>query len=600
MHPLTQLLGWRLLCAAILGLVLAGCGTKAPRQEAIASGAYPATRSQIARLIREEMEKNGVVGLSIALVDDQTVAWAEGFGYADETRHIPASPQTVYRAGSIAKLFTTLGILRLEEQGKVDIDQPLAAALPQFSVKSRFSATDPITPRNIMTHHSGLPCDLSKGMWSKMELTEVTQRLKEEYLAYPPDYVFAYSNLGYTLLGHMVQEVSGQDFVTHMDESVLRPMGMYHSSFALKPHMAPYLAKGYYNGREGRLLPMRDLPAAALYSNVLDLGRFMKTVFAGGRTGRRHVLGAASLEEMWTPQNTDVSLDFDFRIGLGWFLEGRDEGAVGPVALHGGTTLLFNSQLIILPRHKLGVAVLSNTSQTRYPVAKIAETTLKLALQEKTGITPPALSSTTEPIPPGTGTTGAPAGGQYATDLGLIEITPKVGQLCACNIGTNLDVAPLPNGWFQTKKPLLTSLPPGYEALDGMEFTQQDVDGQQVLVIRGKEKELLLGARVPQRPIPRVWKRRIGSYQVINEDPRFPVDDMRLETRDGLLYLRYRMPLLSHRVIAVPLAPISDTEAITVGLGRTRGETIRIIQSAGDERLVYSGYQARRIEIAEE
>jgi len=600
MHTLTRLLGRTLFSTAMVGLVLAGCATTVSRQGAIASGKYPATRAQISRLIREEMEKNGVVGLSIALVDDQTVAWAEGFGYADETRHIPASPQTVYRAGSIAKLFTTLAILRLEEQGKVDIDQGLGAFLPQFSVKSRFSAADPVTPRNIMTHHSGLPCDLSKGMWSGMELTEVTQRLKEEYLAYPPDYVFAYSNLGYTLLGHMVQEVSSRDFVTHMDESVLRPMGMYHSSFALKPHMAPYLAKGYHNGREGRLLPMRDLPAVALYSNVLDLGRFVKTVFAGGQAGRHQVLSTASLEEMWTPQNTDVSLDFDFRIGLGWFLEGRNEGAVGPVALHGGTTLLFNSQLIILPRHKLGVAVLSNTSQTRYPVAKIADTALKLALKEKTGITPPALASTPEPMPPGTGTTRTPAGGQYATDLGLIEITTKVGQICACNIGANLDVAPLPNGWFQTKKPLLTSLPPGYEALDGMEFTQKDVDGQRVLVMRGKDKEFLLGARVPPRPIPRAWQRRIGRYRVINEDPHFPVEEMRLETRDGLLYLHYRMPLLSHRGIAVPLAAISDTEAITVGLGRTRGETVRIIQSAGDERLVYSGYHARRIAIADE
>ena len=112
--------------------------------------------------------------------------------------------------------------------------------------------------------------------------------------------------------------------------------------------------------------------------------------------------------------------------------------------------------------------------------------------------------------------------------------------------------------------------------------------------MRGKSKEYLLGARVPERPIPTAWRRRIGSYQVINEDPYFPVEDVRLEDRDGLLYLRYRMSKLSHREIAVPITAVSDHEAITVGLGRTRGETVRIVQVDGEERLRYSGYEARR------
>lgn len=118
--------------------------------------------------------------------------------------------------------------------------------------------------------------------------------------------------------------------------------------------------------------------------------------------------------------------------------------------------------------------------------------------------------------------------------------------------------------------------------------------------MRSKDKEYLLGAKVPERPIPPAWQRRVSSYEVVNEEPHFPVEDVRLEDRDGLLYLRYRMPKLSHREIAVPITAVSDWEAITVGLGRTRGETVRIVQVNGEERLRYSGYEARREDVTGE
>ncbi len=579
----------------VLGFtLLVGCATPPADRHSIVTRGYEATRTRVAEMIPDEMAKQGVVGLSIALVDDHTVVWADGFGYADEAVQQPATPQTVYRVGSIAKLLTSLAIMRLEEEGKLDIDQALTAYLPQFSVRSRFSDIDPITPRNVMTHHSGLPCDLNKGMWTDMELTEVLDKMRNEYVAYPPGYVFAYSNVGYSLLGQTIHQVTGRDFVDYMDEEVLHTLGMNHSSFVLKPHIAPYLSRGYRDGREEQLLPMRDLPAVSLYSNVLDLSRFLMMVFAGGYAGHHEVVMRASLDEMLEPQNADVPLDFDFRVGLGWFLEGRNNGAVGPVALHGGTTLLFNSQIIILPRHKLGVVVLSNSAHTRHMVARIAEGTLKLALEEKTGLTPPTLVATRAPPDINGSVLNAGLEGQYATGLGLIEIAPRVGQLCACNIGKTLNVAPLPDGWFQTQVSSEEALPPGYEKLAQLQFTTKRVEDKDVLVMRGRDKEYLLGAKVPDRPIPSAWLRRIGSYQVTNEDPHFPVEGLRLENRNGVLHLRYRMPMLSHRAIALPIMAISDREAITLGLGRTRGETVRIVDVDGEERLVYSGYQARR------
>ena len=184
-------------CAWLLGALtlLTGCTGTPSKPHTLATERYETTRTRMAAMIPEQMEAYGVTGLSIALVEDQNIVWAAGFGYADEAQDIPATPQTVYRAGSIAKLLTSLAVMRLEEQGKLDIDQAMLAYLPRFAVKSRFSAIDPITPRNVMSHHAGLPCDLSKGMWTDAKLTEVLDGLRDEYLAYPPDYVFAYSNV---------------------------------------------------------------------------------------------------------------------------------------------------------------------------------------------------------------------------------------------------------------------------------------------------------------------------------------------------------------------------------------------------------------------
>ncbi len=179
------------------------------------------------------MAKNKVTGLSVALVDDKGLIWAQGFGYADKENNIPATPQTVYRVASISKIFTATAIMQLAEQGRINVDEPLTTYLPEFSIKTRFPGGGRITPRNLMTHHSGLPANFYKGIFSSNpeHFTKVIKEIKDEYLAYPPDYVYSYSNLGVTLLGGVIERVSGKDYASYMDESILGPIGMDNSSF---------------------------------------------------------------------------------------------------------------------------------------------------------------------------------------------------------------------------------------------------------------------------------------------------------------------------------------------------------------------------------
>ena len=130
-----------------------------------------------------------------------------------QNNSVPHLPRPRYRAGSLAKPITALLVLAQQAEGALDIDQPLSADLPGFRLKPRFDqAARPITPRQLLSHHAGLPSDLNKGLWSEQPFTTVRKQLRDEYAAFPPNLLFGYSNLGYSLLGDLVQTLTETPF----------------------------------------------------------------------------------------------------------------------------------------------------------------------------------------------------------------------------------------------------------------------------------------------------------------------------------------------------------------------------------------------------
>lgn len=195
---------WTLLAAVA---VISGCATAPTPPSDIHRDGEAAAKAYLTKLIAYEMRKSSTPGVSIAVVDDQRVVWAQGFGYADIQHKVPADAQTIYRVGSISKLFTDTAAMQLAEQGKLDIDRSVQAYLPGFTLKERAGDAAAITPRLLMTHHSGLPLDRSKGFIGTDSATfaSVVDDIREEYADYPPGEIFSYSNVGITLLGVMFQ-----------------------------------------------------------------------------------------------------------------------------------------------------------------------------------------------------------------------------------------------------------------------------------------------------------------------------------------------------------------------------------------------------------
>src|SRR5438105_14263054 len=163
MKATTRMPGWvaRLCAVVVVGSSL----REVPAQESIAPPEkYAACVRALDQFITHEMANKQLPGLSIALVDDQTIIWAKGYGYADAANKVPATAETVYRVGSVSKLFTDIGIMQLVERGGLDPDAPVTKYLPEF--KPSNPSGKPITLRQLMSHRAGLCASRPSGTTS--------------------------------------------------------------------------------------------------------------------------------------------------------------------------------------------------------------------------------------------------------------------------------------------------------------------------------------------------------------------------------------------------------------------------------------------------
>ena len=581
----------RLASFLVAIILLAGCATPPPVQSGNVLGDYNHTRKYLSWLIEREMAQNEITGISIALVDDQDVIWQQGFGYADLENKIMATPDTVYRAGSIAKVFTAAAAMQLAEQGKLDIDKPLAAALPEFSIRTRFPNADPVTPRNIMCHHSGLPSNFLQGLFVRDPdpFESVVANIHDEYQAFPPNYVFSYSNLGMALLGAAIQKVSGEPFDSYMNHRFFQPLGMTQSSFVPRP-----IAKAYDRNKEIEVFSLRDMPAANLLSTVVDLSQFLKMQFGDGMTDGHQVLSPASAREMVRIQNKNFPMTFGQYVGLGWMMSGIDVPGGGTVASHGGSLPDSHSMMAILPEHKLGVVVLSNSSSSHVAVSKIATEALRLMLEAKTGIRQ-------DPTPPVRAAERAPTAdelrqfdGNFDTMVGLASISTKDGHIDVEAAGHQFRLVPHEDGLLTIKYRLFGMMAVRVGAFEDIHLSMANVDGRQIIVGRIGAESLIFGEKLKPTTIPeRFWK-NLGNYEIIGKVDGPTPDKLLLKEDNGLLVGEAHFPEVPDLLLRIAFQAVSDNEVVTAGLGTGRGDTLRLIGAGDDAMLGFSGMKLRK------
>ena len=560
-----------------------------------APDAYAPVTKRLTATIKREMAVNKVKGLSIALVDDQRVVWSRGFGYADEAAKVLATVDTVYRAGSISKVLTSMRAMQLREAGRLDIDADVRRVLPDFSVHSRFG-DKPITARMLMTHHSGLPTDVVAGMWTENPdtLAQFVPKIARESLASAPATEFRYSNVAYSLLGRMIETLDSKEFARSMQDGLLGPLGMNDSSYVMNARLWPRYAKGYQGDHEADRPTLRDQPTGALFTTVTDMGRFLSAVFAQGRG----VVSPGTLREMSRVQFPGLPLDFGHEMGLGWMLSGVRLKGGQPLVWHGGAALPFQAFCAMLPGEKLGVVILSNTQEASHFLSTLGIEALDLALEAKTGIKPTPVPPPATPLPVAVKEDGlARVVGAYATFSSLLgNVWQDAQGLRMWLWDRTVELEPV-----KGEEGRLTFLP-RKEALFGLatqvmpdlslEFTQ--AAGRDVLVLRGHAMPYPFEKMTP-RPIPQAWKDRLGVYVTDQQGRGISYRSLELLELNGLLVAKIGvsngMPDSPAAQSLFPLVPVSDDEAVIGGIGTGSGGVVR----AEHGGLYHSGYDFRRV-----
>ena len=346
--------------------------------------------------VEQHISHRNVPGLSIAVVYDQEIVWAEGYGYSDLETKTPATPATVYRIGSVTKLFTSTAILQLRDQGKLKLDDPISLYLSWFAVPNPFPDTPEITIRHLLTHTSGLPREAAFPYWTDHVFPtrkELAEGVQGQDALNPPETAYHYSNLGMSLLGEIVTAVSGQPWADYVQEKILQPLGMSSSSTAPGEELRRRLSTAYMlqatDGTRGAMEFYETgaiAPAGSIVSTVEDLGRFASLQFRGGPAGGEQILKGSTLREMQRVQWVYDS--FTGGRGLGFQVSHRDGKNF---VSHGGSIGANVSNLLTVPSEKIAVIVAINADDG---------SPATVARQAYQSIAPAILKATKKPAAP--------------------------------------------------------------------------------------------------------------------------------------------------------------------------------------------------------
>ena len=434
-------------------------------------------------LLPAALQRSGVAGAAVTVVHDGQVLTARGYGYADtgsdggEPRPVDAD-RTLFRVGSISKVFVATAVLQQVEQGRIDLDADVQRYL-DFPLPRTFDG--PITMRHLLTHTAGFE-ERIKGV---LTFGASPPDLRDTVAVDPPEQVFepgtvpSYSNYGYALAGYVVERVSGMPFTSYVDRNVVAPAGMTSSSFAqpLPLHLADRLSRGYPTSSDpaGSFEMVGPAPAGALSATATDMGRFMLAQL--GEPGRAPALlrpDTLALMKQPAPDPAGLgTLGAGPRMALGLFDESRGgHRIVG----HGGDTDFFHSHMQLYPDDRTGVFVTLN-SAGRGPMD-----TLELRESVLNGFADryfPAADATQRPATSTAELHAAMAEGAYESAR-----LPFSNFLTALGLVGQTHIAARPDGTVLITPGPLSLYPAAYREVEP--WVWQEVGGQRIVTMRAE------------------------------------------------------------------------------------------------------------------
>ncbi len=320
--------------------------------------------TRIAATVEEDRRQSRLASLAIGIVHDQTLVLAAGFGCANLERGIPATPDTVYRVGSVTKVFEATALMQLRDAGRLRLDEAVDRYVPEAAYPGPGGERVSPTWRQLASHTAGLQRNVQPNLGTVPDLFRF---LEHRTAAAEPGKVYAYSNLGFVLLGQATALVAGEPYRDYVRRHIFAPLGMTSSTYDPASVAPDRLAIGYLRidpaagAWSGYRAGYRDPfpPSGTMLSTVNDLSRFLMLQFRTGRAGGAQILDSRTVREMWRP----VAPAGNARAAaIGWFVSSLGDDTL--VHKDGGQPG-FTALVQMIPERRLGVVLLVNESPQR-------------------------------------------------------------------------------------------------------------------------------------------------------------------------------------------------------------------------------------------
>lgn len=334
------------------------------------------TSNAIDGIVESAMKEGGITGVSVGVMRSGHVIHSRGYGLRDVENELPATEDTVYSIGSITKQFTAAAVLRLVEQGRVSVEDPITDYIPGYP------NGDAITVHSLLNHTSGIAnytmiADWWKTMTVEMQPEEMIRIFRNEPLDFSPGTRFSYSNSGYFLLGYIVEQVTGKRFGGYLNETFFEPLNLESTHYCDNAVLIPNRARGYKR-QENALVnaayvsTSQAYAAGAICSNVPDLLRWVRALSGGV------AIETESYAHMSSPGHLADGTPIEYGYGLAVsHLDGHRR------VTHVGGTLGFASFISFYEEDGLAVVVLTNTEDAQAANIESAIARLMFGLEEQ-------------------------------------------------------------------------------------------------------------------------------------------------------------------------------------------------------------------------
>jgi CubicO group peptidase (beta-lactamase class C family) len=544
--------------------------------------------------------KYKIPGGAVVLTDNGKVIFQSSFGYAQVEEKVLITPQSQFRLGSVTKMFTAISIMQLVEQGKIDLDASVETYLPDLKPKQVNSA-NPIKIRHLLTHTSGFTHEVFNHAYGTTIPPQQTlvKWASEEVLTIEPGYMFNYSNIGYGLLGVVIERVSGLSYAEYIQKHIFTPLGMRATAAMYEVPDDKTKVQGY--NEEGKNIPeplTRDIAAGGVLSTLEDLTALTLALANPDLLEQASVLRRSSFEAMTTPQTQNLVLATDSKFGLGVFIVPlgiKDDNLIGDGVGHVGDFTNYHALSMGFPKAQLGISIVCNGAlgdafyqalyhrllRKYYAITRSEEgsksnanTTFSVRGAHNESIHHREIS-------------GIYGGG----GSGFVQLSRINNRKIRFKQGKNILVLKRDDATnrYSVRYKLLRLIP---IKVKDMEFGFIKVDGRIVLksCYPQSGKFEYISRKDISKGISSAWRNRVGDYEVVNPfEGNISMVPLKLVVVQNKLVM-HRRYLLTGEEDEVGFDILDDQTAISDGIDRGCAGTLKVLPNGN---LYYSGYEIR-------